>query len=59
MCCLNAWHNGKYYKGLELDLKERKLDEIIVTGSSTFQTVYELREQIEKIKVERELAAAA
>ena len=42
VCCLNAWHNGKYYKGLELDLKKRRLDEIIVTGSSTFQTVYEL-----------------
>ena len=40
VCCLNAWHNGKYYAGLELDLKERKLDEIVSTGSSTFQSVY-------------------
>ena len=22
VCVLNAWHNGKYYSGMELDLKE-------------------------------------
>lgn len=42
VCVLNAWHNGKYYPGLERDLKERKLDEMIGTGSSTFQEVYNL-----------------
>lgn len=42
VCCLNAWHNGKYYPGMEMDLKERKLDEVIGIGSSTFQAVYKL-----------------
>lgn len=42
VCCLNAWHNGKYYRGLELDLKERKMDEIVSRSSCTFQSVYEL-----------------
>ena len=34
VCVLNAWHNGKYYSGMELDLKERKLDEVVSTGST-------------------------
>ena len=42
VCVLNAWHNGKYYSGMELDLKERKLDEVVSTGSCTFQGVYEI-----------------
>ena len=42
VCILNAWHNGKYYSGMEMDLKERELDEIVGTGSSTFQAVYDL-----------------
>ena len=41
ICVLNAWHNGKYYKGMELDLKTRSLDEVEANGSSTFQMVYE------------------
>ena len=42
ICCLNAWHNGKYYPGMELDLKERKLDEVTGNGSNTLQTVFDL-----------------
>ena len=43
VCCLNAWHNGKYYKGMELDLKTRRLDEVVGTyTSSTFQSVYQM-----------------
>lgn len=42
VCVLNAWHNGKYYAGMELDLKEKKPDEMLYGGSSTFQEAYDL-----------------
>ena len=40
VCCLNAWHNGKYYKGMELDLKERSFEDVVGKGASTFSEVY-------------------
>lgn len=30
VCCLHAWHNGKYYPGMEYDLKERKRGDELV-----------------------------
>ena len=43
VCVLNAWHNGAYYPGMELDLKEKRLDEIVgLSRSSTFYTVFQL-----------------
>ena len=43
VCVLNAWQNGAYYPGMELDLKEKKLDELVgISRSSTFYIVYQL-----------------
>ena len=42
ICCLNAWHNGVYYPGMELDLKEKRLDEVVSSSSAAFYTVYQL-----------------
>ena len=43
VCVLNAWHNGAYYPGMELDLRTRKLNDVVGTyTASTFQSVYDL-----------------